>query len=188
MQHYRQHCYTLSVPTWRSPIINESVFYLIIIVTSYSNALRTHPLPQSDTCDSYAYFIFSYMVFLCFAKNMKYGCELICSLWKNVISNKLAVRPDLHNCYDKHVFVRCGERIRALLSNCAYLCQLLARFLHFLLMMATIFILVGAEKFVTKVLSKTLNPTWNECFEVGFWVNFCCSLSGLLALTRAQLL
>ncbi|VDM31706.1 unnamed protein product [Hydatigera taeniaeformis] len=24
---------------------------------------------------------------------------------------------------------------------------------------------VGAEKFITKVLSKTLNPTWNECFE-----------------------
>ncbi|KAL5962341.1 Extended synaptotagmin-2 [Taenia solium] len=24
---------------------------------------------------------------------------------------------------------------------------------------------VGAEKFVTKVLNRTLNPTWNECFE-----------------------
>ncbi|VDK35374.1 unnamed protein product [Taenia asiatica] len=24
---------------------------------------------------------------------------------------------------------------------------------------------VGAEKFVTKVINKTLNPTWNECFE-----------------------
>lgn len=40
------------------------------------------------------------------------------------------------------------------------------RLIHITLIMIYFFFLVGPEKFKTKVINNTVNPEWNEVFEV----------------------